>query len=79
MHKYAFLSLHNNDAKFIFNTILHNKVFVHSVNYCSFNNVGIFNRTSALLLRVNPFLYKIALKLALIFRNYQDKIHWKRI
>ncbi len=69
MHKYAFMSIFNKNAKDIFNKAVNNDVFMRAMNYCSGHNTGVLNSFSAILLKYFPFLYKISIHLVLIIRR----------
>lgn len=70
MHKYAFRSLYNKEAAYIFKQALDNKNFITSVRYCATGESGGKQiEYSAKLLLYCPFIYKILLKLVLIIRR----------
>lgn len=70
MHKYAFRSLYNKEAAYIFKQTLANKNFIASVRYCSTGECGgKLSEYSAKLLLYCPFIYKILLQFALALRK----------
>lgn len=61
MHKYAFLSLYNRDAKYVYQKTIDNKLFVDSAYYCLVHRIGLVNQILAFLLIYFPLLYKLCM------------------
>lgn len=74
MNKYAYLSLYNAEAKYIIKSVLDNKLFIESVEYCSQNKVGLRHILFSKLLLFSPFMYKIILQIALKFQKLVNRL-----
>lgn len=64
-NKYARLSLYNQEAKEIFQTVANDTVFLPYVQFCKKEKVGIRQKVFAALLLFSPFLFKVVLMFAL--------------
>lgn len=73
MNKYAYLSLKEPEAKYIFDKVRNNVYFKYTLSYCSRKNVGIRRKVFANLLICSPILYKIILHIALTAKNFRIK------
>ena len=73
MNKYAYMSLFNDDAKYIYEKIMDNRIFINSAKYCSRAEISFRYKLFAKLLLLSPTIYKITLHMALKVQNIRLK------
>lgn len=71
MNKYAYLSLKDIAAKYIFDKVRSNIYFRYTLFYCSRRNVGIRQKVFANLLLSFPTLYKLTLQASLMLKHFK--------
>lgn len=79
LNKYAWRSLYNMDAKFIFSQTITHPIFQKSAEYCRTHNVGLRQKIFAALLLNYPTLYRIVLPVALKIQYIKQWIQSRKV